>query len=111
MTLDLGPVLKDAIREALSELGLELRAHDARASGDADELLTYALAAQLAKVSTETIGHWVRGGALPATGKGKLRRVKRCDVLRVLDRMRLKPGNAASESIEGCVSKIARSIR
>lgn len=67
-------MLLDVVREVVrEELG-------ARPADLERELLTYEQAAALASCSASTIKRWVRDGALAASGKGKLRRVRAADV-------------------------------
>ena len=80
MTLDL--VVKMAVKEAVREVLAEIGGLQFAAAGDRP--LTYAEAADFASCSPETIGAWVKAGRLPATGKGKLRRVTRDGVRQAL---------------------------
>lgn len=72
-------VVREEVRAALAEHG----------SGGAEKPATYAQAAKFAEVSTSTIQTWVKTGVLPATGKGKLRRVLLGDVSKALAAMRV----------------------
>lgn len=79
MSLDasMEEILRRVVRE---ELDRRLGSPGAPAPTLEREVLTYEQAADLAACSTTTIKRWVKSGALAATGKGKLRRVRAADV-------------------------------
>ena len=85
MTIDL--VVRDAVREVVRE---EIRSALKEFGGfglGADAPLTYAQAADFVGCHPNTVADWVKRGLLPATGTGKLRRVKRADLLVVLEKL------------------------
>lgn len=73
-------VVREEIRSALSVFA------GGGFSGDAP--LSYAQAAKFVGCSRSTVAQWVRRGLLPATGAGKLTRVRRSDLLDVLARLK-----------------------
>lgn len=78
LELELRAMLRDVVRDVVrEEMG-------ARPTELEREFLTYEQAASLVSVSASTIKRWVRAGALSASGKGKLRRVRADDVRQCL---------------------------
>lgn len=75
-------VVRTEIRAAFREM---------RLGAGNEEPVKYAQAAAFAKLSVSTIALWVRQQKLPATGKGKTRRVLCSDVRKVLDTLRDEP--------------------
>lgn len=76
LELEFRAVLREVVREVVrEEMGARPRPTELE-----HELLTYEQAAELASCSSSTIKRWVRSGALTASGKGKLRRVRARDV-------------------------------
>ncbi len=90
MSVELGQALEDAIRRSVLDAMRELRGELGTGTGP-EKPATYEQAAAFAGCSKNTIQHWVTSGALPATGKGKLRRVLLSDVVKVLAAMRGAP--------------------
>src|SRR4029079_14209076 len=98
-------VVREEIRAALAEHSL----------GGVEKPATYDQAASFAECCTSTIQGWVKSGALPATGAGKLRRVLLSDVAKVLAGMRVapvisKPKSRAAEILAGLGGNV-RKIR
>jgi excisionase family DNA binding protein len=85
MTLDL--VVKDAVREVVRE---EIRAALKELGGfglGVDAPLSYRQAADFVGCHVNTVADWVKRGLLPSSGRGKLTRVKRSDLLLVLEKL------------------------
>lgn len=80
----LGAVVRTAIDDALVSLRAELRELVAVQSED-DGLLSIAHAAEYLDVSAKTIKRAIAAGTLRAFGKGRLQRVRKRDLLLVLD--------------------------
>lgn len=85
MSLDIGiaeivrSVVREEIRAALREAG--------SGSLGPDAPFSYRQAADFVGCHVNTVADWVKRGLLPATGIGKLRRVKRADLLLVLEKL------------------------
>lgn len=80
-----------ALRELVLRLvreDAELRREISAIVGAADAPIPIAVAADLANVSSRTIARGIASGDLPATGRGRLTRIRRADVIAWLERDR-----------------------
>lgn len=87
--------IEGAVRRVLREELRALREELQGLGAAAEKPATYSQAAKFAECSASTIQGWVKSGLLPATGKGKLRRVHLADVAKVLAGMRSAPMEAS----------------
>ncbi len=90
MTFD--QVVTEQIRVVVrQEIEAAFAAHSGGINSDAP--LTYQQAAKFIGCHPATIASWRRRGLLPATGTGKMTRVLRADLLRVLEQQRAAPAD------------------
>lgn len=69
-------LIRGVVREEVQRVIAEVR--------NGAELLTMAGAAEVASVSPATVRRWIRDGRLPAAGAGRLTRVRRGDLEKML---------------------------
>lgn len=101
--------LRALVRETVREAVREVLGAGTAPSSLRRELLTYEEAAAEVAVSTSTIKRWVRGGQLPARGKGKLRRVRVEDVRACLaGESKPKPANDVKANVTSILASVRR---
>jgi hypothetical protein len=86
MSLDLGQAMRDTVREVVRE---EIRSAMKDFAGGGvgpDAPLTYEQAAAFVGCHVHTIASWRKRGILQASGKGKMTRFTRADLLIALER-------------------------
>lgn len=108
MSLDLGQAMRDSVREVVRE---EIRAALKEFVGGslgADAPLDLRQAAAFVGCHKNTVSSWVKRGLLPSSGKGRLLRVKRADLLLVLERLAVP---VVVESPESIADRVLRSVR
>lgn len=103
MTLD--QVITEQFRVVVRE---EIRLAFTEYRGGSDAPMSYEQAAAFAGCSKATISSWRRKGILPATGSGRLTRVLRADLLRVLEQLKTPPAST-DETPEEFASRVLAS--
>ena len=99
-------IVREEIRAAIDEriAGAVRDAIAPAVGGDGEDYLSATRAAAVADVSPSTIRRWWADGRLPCTGPPRLRRVRRSDLERFLERHRgnvLDFAAAAEEILKG----------
>ncbi len=102
MSLDLGPAIREIVREEIRAALAEYR------GASADEPLSYGQAAKVVGYHVSTITKWVGLGLLPAHGRGKGKRVYRADVLKALEKV---SAPSVTPTAQGIADKILRRVR